>query len=387
MAERPLALAKRLEASGEVLILARHPLVIAAARAAAQRVSGQLPRHTDNALEALAHLSRPGLPPRRVMLEPAAMDPLWTELLSTIDDPSLTDAMVFVAAEGSTVPDGVAALPPEAAQLERALSGPRERQERSPPRSPEALAAGLDRGALLVRYQPVVDIATRRLVMVEALSRWRGSPMAHGPDSFVPQLERAGLSRALAVAVVSRSAQDFGTLAPRLGIRVSVNVSLDQLLQRDLPLWIARARATGGLPARALGVELTENMPVRDLSTLHRAIRHMNDAGQEVYLDDLTLDDGRLALTRLPFAGIKLDKGLVMSLPDSARARQFVLNVVRHADRAGQMVTAEGVADERLWHAVSSLGVHRAQGFWVGRPLPHAVLPAWRRSWAGSHRG
>ena len=387
MPERSSALSRRPVSPAEVLILARHPRVVEAARAAAQRVSGMTPRLTDSAQEALVHLSRPGLPPRRVVLEPEAVGTAWTELLSTIDDPALTDAMVFVAAEGGQVPDGVAALPPEAAELERALAETAGRPRRIPLRSAEALAAGLDRGALLVRYQPVVDIASRRLVMVEALSRWRGSPMAHGPLSFLPQLERAGLSRALAVAVVSRAAQDFGTLAPDLGIKVAVNVSLEQLLQIDIKVWIARARQTGHMPPQNLSVELTEDMPVRDLSILRRAIGRLADEGIDVHLDDLTMDDGRLHLTRLPFSGIKLDKGLVMRLPEDGRARRFVQRVVDHADRHGQHVIAEGVAEERLWQAVASLGVHRAQGFWVGRPLPHSVLPAWRRSWAGGHRG
>lgn len=376
---------RRAGSAGEILVLARHPDVIAAATDVALRVSGRSPHVLNNPREALAALSRPGLPPRRVLLEPAAAGADWAELLSTLDDPSLTDATVFVAAGPDGVPDGVAVLPPEPDRLAAAFSQPSSITRRPPPRSAEALAAGLDRGALLVRYQPVVRMADRRLVLVEALARWRGSPMVHGPDSFVPMVERAGLSRALAVAVVSGAAQDLGRL--NLPIGVSVNVSLDQLLRPDLGSWIARALDTGNLAPQRLSLELTETTEVRDLTALGRAIRRIAAAGHAVFLDDLTIDDVRLRLIDLPFAGVKLDKAVVARLPTEARARRFVADVLARAERAGQVVTAEGVADARLWKACATLGVHRAQGFWVGRPLPFTVLPAWARSWAASPRG
>lgn len=378
---------RRAGSAGEVLVLARHPTIIAAATDVAMRVSGRSPHLLQNPREALAALSRPGLPPRRVMLEPAAAATHWAELLSTLDDPALTDATVFVACGPEGVPDGVAVMPPEPDRLAEALSAPPGRGRRLPPHSAEALAAGLDRGALLVRYQPVVQIRDRRPILVEALARWRGSPMVHGPDSFVPLVERAGLSRALAVAVVSGAARDLGglTLAPDIG--VSVNVSLDQLLRPDLASWIGRALRTGSLPASRLSLELTETTDVHDLAELARAIRRIDRAGHQVFLDDLTIDDVRLRLMDLPFAGVKLDKALVSRLPDDGRARGFVRAVMARANHAGQVVTAEGVADARLWKAVAGLGVHRAQGFWVGRPLPCSVLPSWARSWAASPRG
>jgi len=371
----------------EILVLAKDPRVIAAATDAAIRISGRSPRLLANAREAITALTRPGVPPRRVMLETDAAGSSWAELLSTLDDPALTDATIFVAADQTDVPDGVAVLPAEAGMLEAALLAAPRQGRRPLPSSAEALAAGLDRGALLVRYQPVVRVKDRRPVLVEALARWRGSPMLYGPDSFVPAVERAGLSRALAVSVVSRAAQDIGGLAALGSLGVSVNVSLEQLQRPDLGSWIARALRTGSLAPAALSLELTETTPVRDFAMLRRAIHRVGEAGHSVSIDDLGLDDIRLKLMDLPFAGVKLDKALVSRLPHDARARRSVLDVVERANRRGQIVTAEGVSDARLWHAVAALGVHRAQGFWVGRPLPCSVLPGWARSWAASARG
>jgi len=373
----------RAPAETEILVLARHPRVVTAAMEAAQRVSGLPPRLIPDGWEALRRLCGPGHPPRRVLLEPAAAGSAWGPLLSILDDPSLTDTIIIVTADGLGAPPGMAVLPAKAALLAAALQAPPRTRRRSlPSSSSRALASGLRHDALLVRYQPVVRISDRRPVLVEALARWRGRPMMHGPESFVPAVERAGLARLLALAVISRAAQDIGSLASQMGIGVAVNVSLDQLQRHDLGLWISQALKTGGLAAQNLSLELTETTPVHDLALLGRAIRRLAEAGHGVLLDDLAMDDGRLGLQSLGFAGVKLDKSLVERLPADARARRFVQHVVRQANRRGQAVTAEGVADARLWAAVAALGVHRAQGYWVGRALPAAMLGNWRRRWA-----
>ncbi len=370
----------------EVFVLARNPHVVSAASAAARHVSGLEPRLFANPREALAALSRPGLPPLRIMLEPAAAGASWAELLATLDDPGLTAAVLFVAASADQAPEGIAALSPETGELVAALGAGMRDRPQLPPRSAAALAAGLDRGALMLRYQPVVRIRDRKLVMLEALSRWRGTPVAHGPDSFIPALERAGLGRPLAVAVVTRAAQDIGALYATLPVGVSANIPLDQMLLPDLPSWLARALRTGALPPRALSLELTETAPVRDRSTLARALARMAATGHGVWLDDLKPGDGRMALLDLPFAGVKLDKSVVGEAPDSAAARRFIFQVVARAERHGRIVTAEGVASSAIWRQMAQLGVHRAQGFWVGRPLPWRALRSWARSWAAAPR-
>ncbi len=370
----------------DVFVLARDPQVVAAAMDAVRGMAGAAPRLFGNPREALSALSRPGLPPQRILLEPAAAGASWSELLATLDDPGLTEAMVFVAARPGDAPEGIAVLPPESALLAEAIMRQPPPRPRPPPSSAAALAAGLDRGALLVRYQPVVRMADRRPVMLEALSRWRGTPLAHGPDSFIPQVERAGLGRPLAVAVVTRAAQDVGALQVALPVGVSVNVSLEQMLQRDLAVWLARALRTGTLPGHALSLELTENAPVSDRTALAAALRQLARAGHRVWMDDLARDDGRLPLMELPFAGVKLDKSLVGDAMRMSSARRFIRQVVARANVLGRSVTAEGVADSATWRQMAHLGVHRAQGFWVGRPLPWRALKAWSRSWNAAPR-
>ncbi|WP_421990094.1 EAL domain-containing protein [Roseococcus sp.] len=237
--------------------------------------------------------------------------------------------------------------------------------------------AGLSGDSLLLRYQPIVDTRTRRLVMVEALARWRSEPVSLTPMNFVPAMEQMGLSRLLAAAVTRIAARDLSRLPGRLPIPVSVNLPVPELEKRDVVAWLGLQLKRFRLPRRRLMIELTETAPVKDRTRLGRSIRRLNAAGHGVMLDDFLLDDPRQNLLHLPFASIKLDRSLVQSLPRSARARQQV----RKLARRGISLTAEGVSSPGLFRLLKNLGVERAQGFMVGRPLPIEALPAWNDRW------
>jgi len=245
------------------------------------------------------------------------------------------------------------------------------------------MANSLNDGGLLLRYQPIVRVRDRRLVMVEALARWRSNPVALGPGMFVPALERAGLARLLAGAVTRIAARDMMRLRTRTPLAVSVNLPVEELEKRDTLAWLAQQLKRSRLPRARLAIELTETSPVRDFTRLGRSVRRLRAAGHEVLIDDFELDDRRRRLLRLPFSGVKLDKGFVGKLARSARARQQVRTMARE----GLSMTAEGVSTPAIWRSLRHLGVARAQGFWLARPLPIAALPAWSARWRGQQPG
>lgn len=244
-------------------------------------------------------------------------------------------------------------------------------------RNAGGMMAGLSGDSLLLRYQPIVDTRTRKLVMVEALARWRSEPVSLTPVNFVPAMEQMGLSRLLAAAVTRIAARDLSRLPGHLPIPVSVNLPVPEMEKADVVAWLGQQLRRSRLPRRRLMVELTETAPVKDITRLDRSLRRLRRAGHGVMLDDFLLDDPRQNLIGLPFASIKLDKALVQSLPRSARARQQVRTLARR----GLCLTAEGITSPSLFRLVRSLGVQRAQGFLVGRPLPVEALPAWNDRW------
>ena len=238
-------------------------------------------------------------------------------------------------------------------------------------------------GDLMLRYQPIVSLRTRRLVMVEALARWGGEEREIGADILVPAAEEAGLGGDLTAAVARRVADELASLLPALDISVSVNMPLSVLERPDVASWLATHL---DLPHRLrlrVALELTETTPVHDHTSLALALRRLRRAGHRVLLDDLQPRDGRDELLRLPFSGVKLDREVVEALPRSAAMRHWLRGVVSLARRRGLTVTAEGVGELRHWAALRGAGVDRAQGFLVGRPMPVAELRGWARRWRG----
>lgn len=375
----------------KVLVLARDPAVISAASAAVRTLRGPAPTFARSGREALARLAGPGLGPHHLVADPAAAGASWPHLLATLAEPSARTSLFVVSSDHAALPRYMSALPAEAGPLAHAMThdrgGPSGRPKPKTPSLPNAaaadLAAGLTRGEIIVRYQPVVRLRDRRPMMVEALARWQRQSVPVPPDAFMPLAERSGLARALSVVVASRAGAELGRLSGELGMGVSINLPLALLLQHDLVSWLHKALRRSGLRPCQVSIELTETTEVRDVSTLRRALARLRAAGYGVLLDDIILNDERERFFHLPFAGFKLDRSLVMNLPEDARARREVRRLVRAAHRRGQLIIAEGVSDLRLWSLVRGMGIDHAQGFIVGRPLPSEALSAWWASWRG----
>lgn len=353
-----------------MLVIACDPTLIEAARTAATSLGAPPP----------VVLNTEGAVLRAVVTSLSGFAHLILEDGELPIDQSLVDAMAEASPQAViSLLTPEAALSEDGAFLRGLLSGTRHlaHDAKRASRNSNRLQAGLQGNSLLLRYQPIIHVRTRRLVLVEALARWRSEPVALTPVNFIPAMEQMGLSRPLAAAVTRIAARDMSRLPASLGIPVSVNLPAPELDKRDVVAWLGHQLGRTRFPRRRLMIELTETAPVRDLSRMARTLRRLKAAGHGVLMDDYLLDDPRQRLLRLDFAGIKLDRSLVQSLPRSARARNQVLRMARR----GLVMTAEGVSTPALLRALRVLGVARAQGFLMGRPLPVAALPAWNRRW------
>lgn len=234
------------------------------------------------------------------------------------------------------------------------------------------------------RYQPVVRVADRVPVGLEALVRLnhptRGTLM---PEDFVPQLEDAGMGGQLTELVAASAFADMTGpgLAP-LGLPVSLNFPLDVLLLPSALTRLDMQREAVGMPVEQVIIELTESRPVNDVAALRGALEHLRGVGYQIVIDDVgpavqALDE----LLQLPFTGMKLDKVLVLQARNDAAALAMVERTVGTAKGRGMTVVAEGVEDASLWQFVRQLGVDQAQGFLVAHPMPAAAVPVWLSAW------
>jgi EAL domain-containing protein (putative c-di-GMP-specific phosphodiesterase class I) len=234
------------------------------------------------------------------------------------------------------------------------------------------------------RYQPIVAIADRRVIGLEALARLNHPE--HGtlmPDRFVPQLEDAGLGAELTDLVSARAFADMAD--PWLvahGIRMSVNFPLDVLLEDAALQRLESLRAGCNVPAGRIVVELTESRPVEDFPVLRRSLERLRTLGYGAAIDDAGPAVPRLQeLLDLPFTSLKLDKALVKGVAGSAVVRDSVAATIAQGKRRGLTVVAEGVESVATWDQMRTLGVDEAQGFLVARPLPLAGVPIWSAAW------
>ncbi len=362
-----------------MLVLANDPTVISAAESAVRTERRGPPTLVRSGREALAQLAAPGDALPHLVCDPAAVTSHWPQVLANLSDPSGNTRLVLMSAN-----DGGAGLPPDEERLATELRLAAAPPAPLPPEPDAALRDGMARGEISVRYQPIVRVSDRKPVMLEALARWNRDNVNIPPAAFVPIAEKFGLLNALSAQVTRCVARDLPTLPQALRLGVSVNLSLPLLLSSDLLPVVERAARRMGLHPSKLLFELTESAEVEDRSALRRALVRLRAAGHRVLLDDLEQRDERRPLLDLPFTGFKLDRRFVEAMPDDAAARREALSLMRHAEAHNQIVVAEGVSDERVWRTVRGLGIHFAQGFAVGRPLPAAALPVWLPVWRAS---
>jgi len=256
--------------------------------------------------------------------------------------------------------------------------------KRAQPMQLAEIRTALSSAMVETRYQPVVRLADRAVVGVEALARLndpaRGTVL---PEAFVPQVEDAGLAGQLTELVVACAFADMtdGALAP-LGLSVSLNFPLDVLVRISALERLDQQRRAAGIPVERVVIELTESQTVRDLVALRGAIEHLRRAGYKVMIDDVgPAMQGLEPLLELPFTGIKLDQALVRQFGTGRDMATEVERFVGGAKARGLIVVAEGIESVALWHRLRGLGVELAQGFLVAHPLSAAAVPMWLRSW------
>ncbi|MCS3779798.1 sensor domain-containing protein [Tsukamurella ocularis] len=235
----------------------------------------------------------------------------------------------------------------------------------------------IDRGEVIVRYQPVVDLATGAMVGAEALSRVPGPDGDElAPSGFLPHLEALGMLPHLARIVLDRACADFAA-APELGW-VSVNLTSEDLADPQLPYAVESALNRSGLDPARLILEINERVvPERHvLAATHRLI----ELGIRIALDDFGTGWSSLAQLRdLNLALVKIDRSVVTASTghDDPQLEAMLDAAVAMARALDLDVIAEGVECPAESTALAAAGAHFAQGFLWSRALDVDHLQQW----------
>jgi diguanylate cyclase (GGDEF)-like protein/PAS domain S-box-containing protein len=242
------------------------------------------------------------------------------------------------------------------------------------------LRRAIDAGDVIVHHQPIVSLATGRIVGIEALARW--TSLEHGivpPSEFVPVAEDSGLLGALSACVVGQAvAQAAQWRAAGLvddDVTMAVNIGAQQLADPALVPTLVDALTSVGLPSSALCVELTESAVMADVEVARATLGRLGALGITLAIDDFGTGHSSLARLRsLEAAVLKLDRTFILDLEDDPGCVGMVESVVQLAHALGKRLVVEGVETAGQLAILRQLGTDAVQGFHLARPQPAAAL-------------
>lgn len=233
----------------------------------------------------------------------------------------------------------------------------------------------IENGALLLHYQPEVNMRTGEILAVEALVRWEHPTRGLlSPGAFINVAESINLAGELGRWVMRSACAEFARWR-RKGVGhdavLRINVSPVQLVTDGFVETVADIIDEFGLDGRSVCLEITESVVVQDIETTRITLAGLKEAGVQVAIDDFGTGYSVLShLKSLPVDTLKIDRGFVHELGVNPGDLAIVRAIIALAEAFGLQLVAEGVETEAAAVTLLEHGCHRAQGFLLSRPLP-----------------
>lgn len=225
-------------------------------------------------------------------------------------------------------------------------------------------------------YQPLVSIATGRIVSGEALMRWRHPELGMiSPGEFIPLAEETGAIDALGEWALKQACQD--ALGWPEQVRVSVNLSPVQFRKAGLVDMVKAVLATSELDARRLELEITESVLLQNNVSNLEALHELRALGLTIALDDFGTGYSSLSyLQRFPFDKLKIDQSFVRDLENQPDSFAIVQSIATLGRNLKMLTTAEGVETQEQYDIIASAGCTEVQGYYFSPPVPEVEFRA-----------
>ena len=224
----------------------------------------------------------------------------------------------------------------------------------------------------LVYYQPVVDAVTKKCTSCEALVRWDSKSLGFmGPSDFVPLAEYLGLITSIGDYVLEEACSQcrYWNEHGYPDFHVNVNLSVVQLLQKDVVKNIEKILLKTGVNPKNIILEITESFAINDMNRVLEIIKGLKKLGPRIALDDFGTGYSSLNyIKQLPLDLIKVDKTFIDDILEDEYAQAFVRLIVELSKTIGTKLVVEGVEHQEQYELLRGLGVHYIQGFYFGKP-------------------
>jgi diguanylate cyclase (GGDEF)-like protein len=237
------------------------------------------------------------------------------------------------------------------------------------------LRRAIEREEFLIRYQPRVELASGKVVGIEALLRWnhpeRGVIL---PDEFIPLAEETALIVPIGQWMMKEVCQQArvwqGKHLRYPPLVVSMNLSAKQLQHPRLVWEITQILRGSGADLKGLELEITENAIMKDEEGISTKLKELRSLGIRLAIDDFGTGYSSLShLKRLPVDTVKIDKSFLEGLGKDPKARLITSAIIDLAQTMGLEVVAEGVETEEQLTQLRELKCGLAQGYYFAKPL------------------
>jgi sensor c-di-GMP phosphodiesterase-like protein len=227
-------------------------------------------------------------------------------------------------------------------------------------------------GGIQVHYQPLRQLATRRLAGFEALARWRTRGRDVPPNLFVPLAEAMGLGRDLSRHVTSQALRDLhGRLRKNPALYVSINVSAADLKDAEYRNFLLDAVSERGLTPANVALEITEGTPLSDGHVL-AMVKTLRAKGFKVFIDDFGTGHSNLNyLAEMQADAIKLDRRFTHAIGVEAAGTLIIDHVIAISRELRISLIIEGIeTEEQARYLLARQPAAVGQGWLFGRPVP-----------------
>jgi EAL domain-containing protein (putative c-di-GMP-specific phosphodiesterase class I)/FixJ family two-component response regulator len=246
------------------------------------------------------------------------------------------------------------------------------------------LRAAIDNGELINYYQPKVAVASAEVVGMETLVRWlHPKDGIVFPDQFIGIAEQHGLiddlTRVVLTAALAQARiwRDAG-----LGLRVAVNLSMDNLGSLDFFDCVSDLTADAGVLPQDIVLEVTESRLMHDQRVLLEILTRLRLKRFRLSIDDFGTGHSSLSQLRdMPFDELKIDQGFVHGAWANETQRALFDASLGLAKQLGMDAVAEGVEDREDWDFLRLQSCDMAQGYFIAKPMTAGELPAWMAAW------
>lgn len=236
------------------------------------------------------------------------------------------------------------------------------------------LRRGLDQNEFRVHYQPKIDVATGRIIAMEALVRWEHPELGLlSPVEFIQLAEENGLIMQLGEWVLRESCiQNMKWQSEGItDLRVAVNLSGYQLQHTALLATICKVLKETDMSPDHLELEITESVIMQNADFAVIILRALSDLGIHISIDDFGTGYSSLAhLKRFSVNALKIDKSFVREVDFSSTDAAIATAIIAMGNSLNLNVIAEGVETQSQYDFLKRNNCDQVQGFLFCRPLP-----------------